>query len=110
DKRQNAEQIQAPGGIEPKEFQISREKVKQEMVTNSLAGKMRIFGWKIMPNPETLNDRRVGTEIAVLVVGDLYPPAARIQSGEHHPGHHRGEDRDQQPVDPVRTGRTRNTW
>src|SRR5450755_1686975 len=68
--RKNAENVQAPDQIQTEEFEISRQEIEQEMIADWFAGKMRIFGGKVMTERETLDDGRVRTVVAPLVSAD----------------------------------------
>ena len=77
--------IQAPRWIESEELQISRLKVEQEVVTNAVAGEVRILRWEIVSYGKALDQRSVRPEIAVLRVSDLEFTLLGIERGKHHP-------------------------
>ena len=78
-ERGYAKEIQTPRWVEPEEFKVSRLKVEQEMVTNTIAGEMGVLRRKIVSHGKALHERRVRAEIAVLRVGDLELAALGIE-------------------------------
>ena len=84
-ERTYAQEVQAPCRIESEEFQVSRLKVKQEVVTNPVAGEMRILRWKIVSYGKALNQGSVRPEITVLGVSDQEFTVLDIERGKHHP-------------------------
>ena len=81
----DAEKIQTPCRVKPEEFEISRLEIEQEMVTNAVAGEVRILRRKIVSYGKALDQRSVWPEIAVLRISDLELTPAGIERGEHHP-------------------------
>ena len=77
------------------------------MVTDPVAGEMRIFRGKIVSYGKALYQRCVWTEIAVLRVGDLKLAALGIELGKHHP---RYQDHVSCYEYPIGYARARRPW
>src|SRR5262249_58367098 len=80
-----AEQVKAPCWIESEELQVSRLKIKQEVVTNPVAGEMRILRRKIVSYGKALYQSSVRPEITVLSGSDLEFTFLGVERGKHHP-------------------------
>ena len=64
-QRGDAEKIQTPRRVKPEEFKISRLEIEQKMVTNAVAGEVRILSRKIVSYGKALDQRSIWPEIAV---------------------------------------------